>query len=123
MDSSKIARGKKAEDLVADYLRARGYHIAATNARAGRLEIDLIATRTHTIVFCEVRSRGPSALVHPALTIDIKKRNNIRRAAAAWLRDTQQAQLRARWSIVRFDAAAVRFESAGPLIDYYENAF
>jgi putative endonuclease len=99
-------------------LEQRGFVILARNARAGRLEIDLIARSGELLVFCEVRSLSSDRLMSPAHTITPAKVLRVRAAAAHWLarQDLRRAE-------IRFDAAAVVFDGATPRIEYYEGAF
>jgi putative endonuclease len=92
-----------AERRAALHYRLRGYRILATNAWAGGNEVDVIARRGRTVVFCEVKERrrddfgAPEEFVHP------EKQRRVRRAAAAWLAgrpDLSELD-------VRFDVVAV----------------
>lgn len=114
-----LALGARAERLVCDHLEAEGWTILATNARIGRLEIDIVARRGRTLAFCEVRSRRGSRGPHPLETIDRAKRERIRRAALAWAIAKE-----ARGCAMRFDAAAVLFDADGrATVDYRAGAF
>ncbi len=99
-------------------LERRGYQILARNLRVGRAEIDIVAERGRTLVFCEVRARQHTRAVHPLETIDAAKIQRIRQAALAWViaNDLRRRPL-------RFDAAAVTFERPEGVIDYREGAF
>jgi putative endonuclease len=108
--------GARGEDLVAEYLEKAGYSVVARNARVGRLELDLVATRADLFVFCEVRTRSNDRFMDPAASIVRAKALNIRRAALGWLNANA---LFARE--LRFDAAAVVLEP--PRLTYYEGAF
>ena len=110
--------GKRAEALVASYLEREGFTVLARNARVGRLEIDVVARHKRLIVFCEVRSRTSDQLMSPAHTIDAEKVARVRRAASLWLRDAKVVGVD-----VRFDAAAVVFDTPDGRIEYYEGAF
>lgn len=114
-----LALGARAERMVCDHLEAEGWAILATNARVGRLEIDIVARRGRTIAFCEVRSRRGSRGPHPLETIDRAKRERIRRAALGWA-----IAHGVRGHALRFDAAAVLFEDTGEAtLDYRAGAF
>ena len=78
------AIGSWGERIAADHLRGIGYRILATNWRAGRYEIDLVAEHGPTVAFVEVktRSRGPQ---DPAEAVDRRKRRHVARAAARWI--------------------------------------
>lgn len=110
--------GRRAEALVAGRLEDEGFEIVERNARVGRLEIDLVARRGRLLVFCEVRARQHDRWMTPAESIDGRKQERIRRAAAGWLRKMRPGAVD-----VRFDAASVTFDVPGGRLLYYENAF
>ena len=49
--------GKRGEDLCAEYLLSKGYHILSRNYRHKRSEIDLICQHDELLVFVEVKYR------------------------------------------------------------------
>jgi putative endonuclease len=112
------ALGLRGEELAASYLEQQGYRILARNVRVGRCELDVIAARGRTVVFCEVRARASDALIEPVESIDRAKVAHVRRAAAQWL--TSQVT---RFEQVRFDAASVVLSGNEPRLTYFEDAF
>ena len=116
--NARAALAQRAEALVAAHLEQHGFRVTGRNVRVGRLEIDIIARRHDLVVFCEVRGRSSDAFMAPAASIDARKVERIRRAAATWLRGARLGPVD-----VRFDAAAVVFDQLEPRIDYYEGAF
>lgn len=117
--TSRQRLGAAAERAVAEQLVAQGYTIVARNARAGRLELDIVATRGRQVVVCEVRARSHARFIHPADTLTRAKRDRVRRGAFAWL--ATRSDLRG-WP-VRFDAAAVVDRNGRLEIEYYEACF
>lgn len=115
MDRAEL--GRRGENATAALLEERGFAIVARNARVGRLEIDLIATRGRLLVFCEVKTRRTDAYGSPVEAITRDKAVRVRRAGYAWARDN------ARGMKLRFDAAAVVMRGGDISIDYYEDAF
>ena len=109
--------GLRGEELAAAHLIQHGFQIVARNVRVGRCELDLIAARGRTVVFCEVRARSSAALIEPVESIDRAKVARVRRAAAQWL-----AAQAARYEQIRFDAASVLL-SEPPRLTYFEDAF
>ena len=86
------------------HYRLRGYRILGTNVWAGGNEIDLIARRGRTVVFCEVKSKGGSGLGDPFEMVGPEKQRRLRRAAEAWLAaHPELARLE-----LTFDVVAVR---------------
>ncbi len=77
-------RGKAAEDYAACYLQRQGYSILERNFRGGGGELDLIALKSETIYFVEVRARK-AGLATAAESIRPCKRQRLQRAALAWL--------------------------------------
>lgn len=104
--------------MVARLLEDKGFVVLAQNARVGRLELDVVARRGSLLVVCEVRARTSVCFMHPIESIDRAKVQRIRRATALWL-----VKERIVGAHVRFDAAAVVFDSPGGTLTYYEDAF
>lgn len=48
-------RGDRGEDLAADYLRERGYHIVKRNLRCRSGEVDIVVYKDGRLVFTEVK--------------------------------------------------------------------
>jgi putative endonuclease len=117
-DDKRAELGRLAETRVADHLIAQGFGVLARNVRVGRFEIDIIARRRELIVFCEVRARTHDRFVAPAATIDGRKIARLRAAAAQWLRAQRPGRVD-----IRFDAAAVVFDTPEGRIEYYEGAY
>ena len=75
----------EAERRAARHYRLRGYRILATNAWAGGNELDLVARRGRSLVFCEVKEKRGDAYGHPAEMVGHEKQRRLRRAAEAWV--------------------------------------
>ena len=121
MTTEALELGARAEAAVVQYLRAQGYQIVATNLRLGHLELDIVARLESTVAVVEVRTRGKHAWTRPFGSIDTKKRERIRRAGERlWQRRYRNDPSVAR---MRFDAAAVTFDTGEPTIDYVAAAF
>ena len=76
------ARGRRAETIVAWFLRLKFYRILARRYRTPVGEIDLIAKRGRTIAFIEVKQRPSEAEGLDAVTANGRRR--ISQAAALW---------------------------------------
>lgn len=95
--------------------------MVATNLRLSYLELDVVARRGDLVVVVEVRTRGPGSWTSGFGSVDGRKRQRIRLAGARlWSRRYRHD---ASVNRLRFDAASVRFDEAGPVIDYVEAAF
>lgn len=125
MTYARLTTGKKAEDLCAGRLRARGWAVLDRNWRIRSGELDLIARAGNTLVFVEVKAvhsdnlKGPPV---PALAVGPRKQRRIRRLASGWLAGPGR---RYRFRDVRFDVVGVTFGPGGELLDYdhIEDAF
>jgi len=105
----------EAERRAARWYRLRGYRILGTNVWLVGNELDVVARRGRTIVFCEVKSKAGEAFGDPAEMLTAEKARRVRRAAEAWLaRHPECAQCE-----VRFDLVAVR----GRRLEFVRAAF
>src|SRR3954452_24972545 len=119
--------GRLGEAVAAELLERRGFELLERNFRTPEGEIDLVASRGGTLVFCEVkalvaRPGGPSAgPATPLEAVGPAKRAQVRRVARAWLamRDGKGALE------LRFDAIGVLLSPRGETlrVDHVENAF
>jgi putative endonuclease len=127
MTADRLMAGRLGERLAARHLERNGYRIVDRNYRAREGEIDLVATRGATLVFCEVKTlvaresyaAGPA---HPLEAVGPAKRRQVRRIARLWIAERR----RRGFSIdIRFDAIGVSLSRRGELIDleHVENAF
>jgi putative endonuclease len=114
-------RGRRAEDVVAAFIAARGMAVLERNLRVGKLEIDLLARDGDTIVVVEVRTRGAAAWQGALASVGALKRERLRKAASLlWARRfAKTADIRR----MRFDVAAVDLAAAEPSVEYVRAAF
>jgi putative endonuclease len=91
-----------AERRAARWYRLRGYRILDTNCWLAGNEIDIVARRGSTIIFCEVKSRASKSFGDPLELVTAEKARRVRRAASAWLVRHRGTQGLA----VRFDVIA-----------------
>jgi len=94
----------RAERRARNHYRLRGYRILGTNVWAAGNELDVIARRGRSVVFCEVKEKGGDGFGDPAEMVDGEKQRRVRRAATAWLAfhpELEELEL-------RFDVVAVR---------------
>jgi len=98
--ASDARLGRAGEDAAAAYLESRGYRIAARNARADRVELDLVVERGGVVVFVEVKTRRSRRLGPPEASVDARKQARIARGAAAWLRAQRRRPRRVRFDVV-----------------------
>lgn len=117
--NDRLALGREGEARAARYLEHHGYRIVARNARAGGVELDLVARRGGTLVFVEVKTRRGSHFGLPEEAVDARKQARLVRGARAWLHTH-----RARAQRVRFDVVACeRGDSGQWRVRHLEAAF
>jgi putative endonuclease len=83
--NDRAETGRRAEDLAAAFLRAKGLEILERNFRAKVGEIDLVARDGEEVVFVEVRARAARGYGGAAASVDAAKRRKLVRAARLWL--------------------------------------
>ena len=107
-----------AEPRVRRWLEARGWTVLAENATFRHGEIDLVMRDGDTIVFVEVRQRASMGWGGAGASLVARKRERVRRAAAAWLasRGLHEAN-------VRFDAALVSGDADAARVTLVRDAF
>jgi putative endonuclease len=99
--TTRIETGKKAEELAAAFLLAKGMTIIEKNFLAKVGEIDIVAKDGDEIVFVEVRARASRDFGGAAASVGGAKRRKLIRAAGLWI----QAR---KWDgACRFDVVAV----------------
>jgi putative endonuclease len=121
--SRRGALGRRGEQLAAEHQPRLGYELVERNFRTRWGELDIVARRGETLVFCEVKARrvtgragGPLEAVSPV------KQAQVRRMAAAWLAERRERTYAA---VIRFDAIGVRFDADERLLalEHLEGAF
>ena len=91
-----IDLGRRGERVAAEYLRARGFELVASNFklnvgrnRRGAVvqnEIDLVAYEGHLLCFVEVKTRASDWYAAPESNVDLRKQRQVTRAARAYRR-------------------------------------
>ena len=93
-----------AERRAARWYRLHGYRILDTNCWVAGNELDVVARRGSTVVFCEVKSKSGDGFGDTLEMVTAEKVRRVRHAAEAWLAIHHEA----RGLGVRFDVIAVR---------------
>jgi putative endonuclease len=86
------------------HYRLRAYRILGENVWIGGYELDLIARRGRTVVFCEVKGKSGTGFGDPLEMVTAEKVRRVRRAALAWLAANPEHH----GCAVRFDVVAER---------------
>ncbi len=100
--SVRSERGRVGEQAVCELLEKRGWNIAARNYRIRGGEIDIIAEKSGTLAFVEVKTRKFGSLSDGTDAIDEKKRGCLIRAADRYIEENGTSAKE-----IRFDAALV----------------
>lgn len=110
--------GKAGESFTAGWLERRGFRIVARNYHSRYGEIDIIAEDAQYIVFVEVKTRKPGAMVSAVESVTREKQQKIVLTAESYLMKRPSALQ------PRFDVAAVTTLGGIPQeLCYFQNAF
>lgn len=77
--------GQKGEEMACRYLMHRDYRLLSRNWRCHHLEIDIVAEWYGELVFVEVKTRSSEDFMEAADAVDFEKRDNLVRAAKAYV--------------------------------------
>lgn len=110
------------EDLVAEYLRQKGYIVVKRNWRDRYGEIDVIAENTEHILFVEVKTRMDEPMVGGAETVTRKKAERIRKTAFSFLRRLYR-NLTPRFDVAEVTVYIREDGTVGYKLNYIEAAF
>jgi putative endonuclease len=119
--------GRLGESLAARHMEARGYDVIDRNFRTRHGELDLVASDSGCLVFCEVKTRvarGAPGPFGPFAAVGPRKRKQVRALAREWLAVNATSD-RPRPSRLRFDAIGISFDACGRLLglEHLEDAF
>lgn len=114
----KGSLGKRGEDIAAEYLAERHYEILQRNFRYRRREIDIVARKNGVLVFVEVKTRASVAFGEPEEAVDVRKRQILKRVAAAYLSRYGRNDCPC-----RFDIVGVLIRNGGWSVRHTEDIF
>jgi len=116
-----IELGRSGEDAAAGFLASKGWRVLARNWRQGGLELDIVCEEPGvppTLVFVEVKTRGPGSLGSPSDGLGPAKQKRLARGASLYL------SAAGNWSQpCRFDLVSVWKTEAGYELEHVEDAF
>ncbi len=112
--------GKLGERQTVLAYRRKGYSILSTNWRSNRSgvrgEIDIVASKGDTLVFCEVKTRAQDRYGEPEEAVTAVKQARLRRLAGEWLNEHRtDGSLDGHLREIRFDVSAVVLGEDGHL--------
>ena len=117
--TSAAEKGRAAEEVALDYLRAKGLELVESNYRCRLGEIDLILKDDDELVVAEVRLRSSGHFGTPAETITGRKRNRIIRATLHFISTRPEF----RDAPVRFDVVAIDRRAGQLRSEWIRDAF
>lgn len=109
--------GLAAERRAAEWLESRGYRVLKRRYRVYGGELDIVAEKEGTLVFCEVKQRKSTAYGAPFEALTPQKKRNLTRAAGAYLAETCGWDGPIRFDLIEIVGAAMTD------VRHYENAF
>lgn len=110
--------GRDGEAAAEALLVGRGYRLIGRNYRVRGGEVDLVCLDGDTVVFVEVKTRGPGSLGRPDQAVTPAKRAKLVRAASAFLSERDW------WDRpCRFDVVAVVVRGGNLTATHLANAF
>jgi putative endonuclease len=110
-------KGARGEQSACRYLSEKGWTVIARNFRTARGEVDIVASRSDTLAFIEVKSWKTFGKDGLEYAVGPRKRARILGTARAFL----AARPGIPYSIVRFDVILIAGD--GGRIDHIEDAF
>lgn len=114
--------GRIGEEMVAKFLRSRGYIIFARNHHEKYGEIDIVAENRDIMLFVEVKTRKADSIMNPADAVDYEKQHKLINTARVFLKKAHY------FGAIRFDIAEVTYnvDECGEYhfsLNYIKNAF
>lgn len=96
------AKGRRAEQIAADYMAANGYAILERNWRCRTGELDLIASQGDDLVIVEVRSRSvkSASFGTPSESMTPRKIRQVRETAAVYLHMANRSAVKIRFDMI-----------------------
>lgn len=113
--------GRWGENQVANWLRAKGFRLAAAGYRCRFGEIDLIAEKGGYICFVEVKLRRSDEFAKAREFVDRRKQERLQLTAEHYLTE-HPTELQPRFDVAEVYAPQ-GISTKNPQINYFENAF
>ena len=110
--------GLSGERIAERWLLRNGWRVIQRRFRDGHRDVDLIAERSGTVAFVEVKARLGDVFGGPVEAVDWRKRRELVRSARMWISRHGQ-----RGENYRFDVIGVLLASEKVFVRHVENAF
>jgi putative endonuclease len=111
-------KGRRSEELAAEWLVGQGFKIVARNHMAKRGEVDLVCREGDTLCFVEVRSRRSDRFGSAGATVNRHKARRVVAAATDWAMRNGGLDRR-----IRFDIVGVDLSATQPRLELHRGAF
>lgn len=110
--------GKAGEKAAVQFLAQKGYEILEENWVFGKAEVDIVALKSNTIIFIEVKTRSSVAFGMPEDFVNEAKQRQLELAAQAYI------EIMDHKGEIRFDIVAVLITKDNQFkINHIEDAF
>lgn len=114
---TNIELGQEGEELAANMLIQKGYHILTRNYRFKKGEIDIICEFDNLLVIVEVKTRQTAIIGEPYQAVTQSKQKQIIKVTNQYIEETN-CQLE-----VRLDVISIVLNQYGTKIEHIEAAF
>ena len=111
--------GREAEHAACEFLQTQGLKLLEQNFRVRGGEIDLIMSDGAVVVFVEVRARKHGSFMHPAESINARKRQRLINAGTRYLQRTGGLHT----TRARFDVICILGAGAERKLEWIKGAF
>ncbi len=114
-----MRKGEFGEKFAVDYLRRKSFRILAKNYRLRFGEIDIVAKKGKTLVFCEVKTREGSRFGEPFEAVTERKRERLKKLAEGYLLAEKPD-----FEEIRFDVISIFIDKEKSIfVNHLEGAF
>lgn len=97
-----MATGKHGEDIAVEFILGKSYQLIERNWRHKHAEVDIIASKDQVLHFFEVKTRRGKQIVDPETSVNTRKLNKLKEAAAEFL------YLHPHWKHLQFNIISIR---------------
>lgn len=110
--------GRLGEDKAAAYLESKGYVVLDRNWHLRHRELDIVCLKEQLLVVVEVKTRTVLE-ENPGGLLDYRKRNNLRRAADAYIK-IKGLQAEVRFDLILVNGETLEIEHIRDAIQVFE---